>query len=130
MLLLLRQLPIRLFKTTAVDEFEDCVDRCINAVHTATTAAAAHANECMFPNHSLRPGDDIVDHTVISLSDGGEVKPLSGPIYDAVDASGGDPSENKLPLLSPEELLGLTFLRDGDDGQKFRAKVVKQPSNG
>jgi hypothetical protein len=79
------------------------------------------AKDPMFPNRSLRP-----DHTVISLSDGGEVKPPSGPIYDVVDAGGVDPSEYKLPLFSPEELLGLTFLRDGDHGQKFRAKVVKQ----
>lgn len=37
-----------------------------------------------------------------------------------------DPSKLMLPKLSPEELLGFTFLRDRQDGQSVRAKVVKQ----
>eukprot|EP00977_Amphora_coffeiformis_P016109 scaffold4889_cov136-Amphora_coffeaeformis.AAC.2 len=32
----------------------------------------------------------------------------------------------KLPKFSPEELLGLTFLHDVDDGQQVRAKIVKK----
>ena len=37
-----------------------------------------------------------------------------------------NPSELMLPKLSPEELLGLTFIRNRPDGQKVRAKVIKQ----
>ena len=38
---------------------------------------------------------------------------------------GIDPAEVKLPKFSPDELLGRTFLRDGDHGLKYRAKIVK-----
>ena len=37
-----------------------------------------------------------------------------------------DPSVLMLPKLSPEELMGLTFIRESDDGQKLRAKVVRK----
>jgi hypothetical protein len=37
-----------------------------------------------------------------------------------------DPSGLKLPLFTPEELVGRTFLRSTDDGQTFRAKVVRK----
>ena len=35
-----------------------------------------------------------------------------------------DPSELMLPKLSPEELLGLTFIKEDAHGQKLRAKVI------
>jgi hypothetical protein len=39
---------------------------------------------------------------------------------------GIDPLKVKLPKFSPDELLGITFLRDTDNGQTFRAKVVSK----
>jgi len=36
-----------------------------------------------------------------------------------------DPFTMELPLFSPEELLGLTFLKECEDGQTLRAKVLK-----
>jgi hypothetical protein len=33
---------------------------------------------------------------------------------------------HKLPYFSPDELLGLTFIRDMDDGQKFRATIARK----
>ena len=37
-----------------------------------------------------------------------------------------NPSDLKLPKFLPEELLGLTFLREMDDGKSYRAKIVRQ----
>jgi hypothetical protein len=37
-----------------------------------------------------------------------------------------DPSELVLPKFSPEELFGLTFLRNRPDGQKVRAKIIQK----
>jgi hypothetical protein len=41
-------------------------------------------------------------------------------------ALGEDPANLKLPAFSPHELCGMTFLKDTDDGQRIRAKVVKE----
>ena len=37
-----------------------------------------------------------------------------------------DPHHGKVPKFSPDELLGLTFLHEVNDGQKFRAQVVRK----
>ena len=37
-----------------------------------------------------------------------------------------DPKKTRLPKFAPDELLGLTFLHDTEDGQKVRAEVVKR----
>ena len=37
-----------------------------------------------------------------------------------------DPSVLMLPKLSPEEVMGLTFIRESEDGQKLRAKIVRK----
>ena len=37
-----------------------------------------------------------------------------------------NPSSLHLPKFSPEELTGLTFIREMDDGQKYRAKIVQK----
>ena len=42
------------------------------------------------------------------------------------DALEVDPTDLKLPLFSPDDLLGLTFLRQMEDGQTMRAKVVRK----
>jgi hypothetical protein len=49
-------------------------------------------------------------------------------LFSASDLSGLDiaPPDLKLPHFSPDELVGLTFIRDTADGQKFRAKVARQ----
>ena len=36
-----------------------------------------------------------------------------------------DPENIKLPKFSPQELIGLTFLHDTEDGQRIRAEVIK-----
>ena len=49
------------------------------------------------------------------------------PIISTSDVIGHkDPSSLKLPKFSPEELIGLTFLRETDDGQRYRARIVRK----
>jgi hypothetical protein len=50
------------------------------------------------------------------------------PIITTVQDKFGS-TEVRLPHFSPEELLGLSFLYDTEDGQKVRAKVVSQVMN-
>ena len=49
-------------------------------------------------------------------------------LFSASDLSGlnVDPPNLKLPHFSPDELVGLTFIHDTADGQKFRAKVARK----
>jgi hypothetical protein len=58
----------------------------------------------------------------------GSGEPADPIIFSASDLSGLDidPPNLKLPHFSPDELLGLTFIRDMDDGRKFRATVARQ----
>ena len=63
--------------------------------------------------------------------DYGEVNPTSKPILlSAADIpENGEPprwvnrSDLKLPKFTPDELMGLTFIRETSDGQKVRAKI-------
>ena len=54
-----------------------------------------------------------------------EVIPVVRSIVDHIDPE-YDPSKTKLPKFNPEELLGLTFLKDTNDGQRVRAEVIKK----
>jgi Reverse transcriptase (RNA-dependent DNA polymerase) len=57
-------------------------------------------------------------------SDAGE---FSKPIKSVSDLMGHtNPSSLNLPKFSPEELTGLTFLREMDDGQTYRATIVQK----
>ena len=77
------------------------------------------AKDPLFPNRRARPDGSIPS------ADGGEVK--SKPvIFSLSDTLGVDPSALELPKFAPEELLGLTFLRETDSGEKIRAKVTRQ----
>jgi hypothetical protein len=62
--------------------------------------------------------------------DGGEVtttKPIVLNTTDLNDTNGDlTPSKIRLPFFAPMDLLGKTFIREASDGQKFRAKVVRQ----
>ena len=67
------------------------------------------------------------------ISDGGELEPsttLGGkPILHSSNDIAGNPadqSELKLPKFSPEELIGQSFIREMDDGQNYRARVVRK----
>ena len=55
---------------------------------------------------------------------------LSSPatLFSASDLTGLDidPPNLKLPHFSPDELLGLTFIRDMPDGSKHRASVARK----
>ncbi len=66
------------------------------------------------PTFSPTSGDGESSHTPI--------------LFSASDLSGLDidSPELKLPHFSPDELLGLTFIRDMDDGSKYRAKVARK----
>jgi hypothetical protein len=61
-------------------------------------------------------------------SDGGEVVNDKPILYNTTDLSASDisPSELRLPSFAPDELLNQTFVRETDDGRKFRARVVRQ----
>jgi hypothetical protein len=76
-----------------------------------------HAKDPLFPNRSLRPDDGSG-----SLTAGGEASSI--PVLMAL--SDIDPAALDLPKYSPEELLGLTFLRETEDGDKIRAKIVRK----
>ena len=60
----------------------------------------------------------------------GEVEPSRKPILmsasELPDGKYIERSELRLPKFTPEELLGLTFIRETADGQKVRAKIVRQ----
>jgi hypothetical protein len=86
-------------------------------------SAVRPASEPMFPN---KRADDA---SAASTPAGGEDSSTSMPkqyIYSVADNLELNPSDVKLPLFSPEELLGLTFLKTTDDGQTMRAKVVRK----
>jgi hypothetical protein len=59
--------------------------------------------------------------------DGGEIS--DKPVLQSANELAGlhtDPSDLKRPLFTPEELIGRTFLRETDDRQAFRAKIVRK----
>ena len=85
---------------------------CRSAVRTAIDPST--------PN--LRAEHPIIDGTL--SSDAGEIHK---PILSVSDLTGHvDTSSLKLPKFSPEELTGLTFTRELDDGKTYRAKIVQK----
>jgi hypothetical protein len=60
-------------------------------------------------------------------SDGGEC-PAHKPIMSSTDVAelDIDPSELKLPRVSPDELVGKVFVRRLDDGKNYQVKVVRR----
>ena len=54
--------------------------------------------------------------------DRGEIPSVITTTADLMD----DPSEIKIPVFAPDELLGLTFLREQEDGTRVRAEVIKK----
>ena len=63
------------------------------------------AKDPLFPNRHAQPPP--------------EQRPLLETVSDQFD------EPISLSTFSPEELIGMTFLRDVDDGQRLRAKVVR-----
>ena len=63
----------------------------------------------------------------ISNQDKGELAPTKA-IMSSTDVAGLDiePTRLKLPKFSPDELLGQTFIKQDDDGNNYRTKVVKR----
>jgi hypothetical protein len=61
-------------------------------------------------------------------ADGGEALNPAKPIMSSSDVAGLKicPSDLKLPKFLPDELMGITFLRELDDGQTYRAKVARK----
>eukprot|EP00977_Amphora_coffeiformis_P011219 scaffold2692_cov115-Amphora_coffeaeformis.AAC.2 len=72
------------------------------------------------PMSTVEHDDEFVGPTETS---GERNAPSQGPITNVQDLYD---VPIKLPKFSPEELLGLTFLHDVDDGQQVRAKIVKK----
>ena len=72
------------------------------------------AKDALFPNHKARP----------SPSDGDTSHPVSKPVVTSTSDYYDEPLN--VPVFSPKELLGLSFLHDNEDGQTVRAKVVQQ----
>jgi hypothetical protein len=71
----------------------------------------------------------ISSRTTSSPSSGDGESPSTTPIlFSASDLSGLDidSPDLKLPHFSPDELLGLAFIRDMDNGSKYRAKVARK----
>ena len=80
-----------------------------------------HAKDPLFPNIRARTP---APSGPLSL-DGGEVssRPVLHSLPDALDVN---PSNLELLEFSPDELLGLSFLHDTDNGQCIRAKVMRK----
>eukprot|EP00977_Amphora_coffeiformis_P023322 scaffold13003_cov122-Amphora_coffeaeformis.AAC.3 len=86
------------------------------------TGASNLLKDPMFPNRCARP-------TGPSLAVGGETAPSdrSPILYSASDCLDlPDPTALEMPKFSPEELLGLTFLRETDTGEQFCAKITRK----
>ena len=78
------------------------------------------AKDPLFPNRRERQRNGPILN-----DDPGEVK--DGPVlYSLADKLGVDESLIEIPKFSPEDLLGLTFLKETPDGEKLRAKVTRK----
>ena len=73
-------------------------------------------SDALFPNRQLRP----------TPSDGNTSVPVEAPVLTSIQDFYEDPIN--LPKFAPEELIGMTFLKDppNSDGKPMRAKVVRQ----
>ena len=81
-----------------------------------TRSNVRHAKDELFPNRQLRS----------TPSDGNTSVPIESPVLTSIQ----DFYEKliNLPKFAPEELIGMTFLKDppNSDGEPMRAKVVRQ----
>ena len=80
------------------------------------------AKDPMFPNRRARPSRPI---TQLSDSSEGEIEVTDRPVIATVQDSYGSEFV-KIPKFSPEELLGITFLRETPDDEVIRAKVIRK----
>jgi hypothetical protein len=76
---------------------------------------------------NVRSGKDPDKPNLRAISGDGEGTSET-TLFAASDMTGLDidPPDLKLPHFSPDELLGLTFIRDMPDGRKFRAFVARK----
>ena len=74
------------------------------------------AKDPLFPNLNARPATS-------TPSGESSQQPVLSSLSDAMNV---DPESMKLPSFAPEELVGLTYLRDQEDGSRIRAKVVRK----
>jgi hypothetical protein len=84
-------------------------------------SAIRSAVDIMNPN--LRAEHPLIDSTMGLGSEAGE---MQKPIHSVSDLTGQDASSRKLPMFSPDELTGITFLRELDNGKSYKAKVVQK----
>jgi hypothetical protein len=97
-----------------------------------TRSAVRTALDPTNPNLRARPNPGFShatsSGTTSSPSSGDGESPSTPILFSASDLSGLDidSPDLKLPHFSPDELLGLTFIRDMDDGSKYRAKVARK----
>jgi hypothetical protein len=85
------------------------------------------AKDPLFPNRNARPAPPLAPPSAKGERNSPRQEtrcPIITSVQDEFDSA-----EVRLPHFSPEELLGLTFLYDTEDGQKVRAKVVSQVMN-
>ena len=103
---------------------KECIDDFLTywVLRQDTGQLVAHSNICpvkdpVFPNRnecqSLNPGDTL--------------PPTSKPVVQSISDYFEDSIH--LPVFSPEELVGMTFLHDTRNGQTIHAKVVQQILN-
>ncbi len=83
-----------------------------------------HAKDPLFPNRRVRPAPISVP-TPVPDGDKKPFEPSTRPVITSVQDDFGSETV-RLPKFSPDELIGLTFLRDTPDDQKVRAKVVRK----
>mmetsp|Transcript_20329 Transcript_20329/g.42624 ORF Transcript_20329/g.42624 Transcript_20329/m.42624 type:complete len:1867 (-) Transcript_20329:137-5737(-) len=72
------------------------------------------AKDPLFPNRRERSNP----------SDGDTTTPVEKPVVQSIQDYYEEPVH--LPVFSPEELIGMTFLRDTEEGQTVRARVTRQ----
>jgi Reverse transcriptase (RNA-dependent DNA polymerase) len=94
---------------------------------TRQVVARSELRSALNPTHpNLRAEAPFPGHLI--SDDGEEYDGIRKPILSATDVAGlnMDPSELKLPKFSPDELLGITFIRQLNDGKDYRAKVIRK----
>ena len=84
--------------------------------HLVTRSNVHHTKDALFPNRRERP----------TPADGDTSAPVEAPVLTSIQDFYDDAI--KLPKFSPEELIGMTFLKTSPDGEgdSMRAKVVHQ----
>jgi hypothetical protein len=97
-----------------------------------TRSAVCTALDPTNPNLHARPNPGFSQATssgtTSSPSSGDGESPSTPILFSALDLSNLniDSPDLKLPHFRPDELLGLSFIRDMDDGSKYRAKAARK----